>query len=302
QLLDLRRPGIFALSMLSIALMLPAVLLAVFAVGPRPIGFLTSVEGRMRWRWLATVTAVAIVVYGTVLGVFLLLAEAEDASEVGAAVLDDRAVVALVLVLALTPFQAAAEEYVFRGYLMQLAGSWSRWAIIPVALSVPLFVAGHAYEGWGLVDVGIFGLTAAYLTIRTGGLEAAIAAHVANNVTLLVFESLSVFVSTDEGAGPADLAPTVISSLLMIAIVEALVRLLGIARTRPPVEQPTASVTPPVPQWSAPQWPAWPPAHPVPHPPGGWAPAPQVWQPAAAPAAPPGAPSYPGEIPPGWGP
>ncbi len=101
----------------------------------------------------------------------------------------------------------------FRGYILQLVGSWTRFAIIPVVVSVPLFVAGHTYELWGLVDVGIFGLTAAVLTIRTGGLEAGIAAHTANNVVLFVLDALGMISATDDsGAGPLDLIPTIISS------------------------------------------------------------------------------------------
>ena len=49
---------------------------------------------------------------------------------------------ALVIILVLTPFQAAAEEYVFRGFLAQILGSWVRFA--PVAIIVPtaIFAVG----------------------------------------------------------------------------------------------------------------------------------------------------------------
>ncbi|AXT86383.1 hypothetical protein C6I20_15170 [Aeromicrobium sp. A1-2] len=284
--LDLTAPGLFAVSMISIAILLPVVLIAVQITGPRPIGFLTSVEGRMRWRWLGRVAAVAFAVYGVALGVSLAVTAATSPGQVSAPQIDGTAVLVLALILLLTPFQAAAEEYVFRGYVLQLVGSWTRFAAIPVIVSVPLFAVGHTYGLWGLVDVGVFGLTAAYLTIRTGGLEAAIAAHIANNVVLMVVEALGIVGFSDNG-GPLELIPTVVTSITMVLYVSRLADRLGIARTRAPIE-------------------------PLPPPRGVW-PRPQAlsgglvaqWPPPVVRAEPtlhPDTPDYPGELPPGWKP
>lgn len=262
--LDLQNPGFFALSMISIALMLPAVFLAVLVTGPRPIGFLTSVEGRMRWGWLGRMCVLAFGVYGVALAVSLAVSELIDPGEVSAPEVDGMVVLTLVLVVLITPFQAAAEEYAFRGYVLQLVGSWSRFAIIPIAVSVPLFAIGHTYNIWGLVDVGIFGLMAAYLTIRTGGLEAGIAAHVANNVVLMVLEALGMITSSD-GGGPLDLIPTIVTSLVMVVLVQWAATCYGIVRTRAPIEPPPPPLAP---MWPPPPYAMvwWPPAVPVPPP------------------------------------
>jgi membrane protease YdiL (CAAX protease family) len=266
--LELQEPGFFALSMIGVALMLPVILVAVLITGPRPIGFLTSVEGRMRWGWLCRMIALALVVYGVALAVTLAVSEAVEPGDVNAPRVDDTVITVLVLVLLLTPFQAAAEEYVFRGYLLQLVGSWTRFAVIPILVSVPIFAAGHTYNFWGLVDVGIFGLTAAYLTVRTGGLEAGIAAHIANNVVLMVVDALGMITSTGEG-GPVDLIPTVVTSLVMVGLVSWLATRQGIVRTRPPIEPPPP---PPAPMWPPPPYAMiwWPP--PVYAPPPAWPP------------------------------
>jgi len=63
-LVDVDRPDFFALDMLGIAVMIPALLLAVFITGPRPIGYLTSVTGRMRWSWLGHTSVLATAVFG----------------------------------------------------------------------------------------------------------------------------------------------------------------------------------------------------------------------------------------------
>ncbi|MCW2769654.1 MAG: family intrarane metalloprotease protein [Aeromicrobium sp.] len=294
--LDLTRPDFFVLDMLSLAVLIPAVLGAVWIVGPRPIGYLSSVAGRLRWGWLARNAVMSFIVFGIALVGWVLVAEAADPAEVQAPTgVDGTVVLAIVLVLLVTPLQAAAEEYVFRGYLLQLVGSWTRFATIPVLVSMPLFAAGHTYDWWGLVDVAMFGLTAAILTIRTGGLEAAIAAHTANNVVLFVLDALGVIVATDDsGAGPADLVPTALAGIVLIAWVEWSVRRHDVQTTRDPIPPPPPPA-PPV--WSPPTY----------------VPIPTAPPPTYVPAAPPGAqtapgppplhprtPPYPGELPPGW--
>lgn len=290
--INLDRPDFFALDMLSLALLIPSVLLAVLATGPRRIGYLTSVTGRMRWGWLRHTSLLATIVFGGGIGALVALSYWGDPESVQApTAIDGRVVLMLILVFTLTPFQAAAEEYVFRGYLLQLVGSWSRFAWIPVVVSVPIFVSGHAYNVWGMIDVGLFGLMAAFLVVRTGGLEASIAAHTLNNVTLMVFDSLGMFAAS-EGGGPLDLIPTVIINLAFIAVVERSVRRHGIVRLRPPIPAPppkVAWVWAPVP--AQPYAPVYAPTY---QPPAHRLPA--EWVPPA------NTPPYPGYLPPGWHP
>ncbi len=290
--LDLDQLDFFVFDMLGLIVLIPAVLLGVLAVGPRPIGYLSSVTGRLRWGWLARTMMISFGVFAATFAILLAVTELTDPGEVDApSQLGRQVITAIVLVVLIVPFQAAAEEYVFRGYLMQLVGSWSRFAFLPVLISTPLFVAGHAYELWGLLDVGIFGLTAAVLTIRTGGLEAAIAAHTANNVLLFILDALGMIEASDDtGAGPLDLIPTIVSSIVIVLLVEWAARRYDIQRTRPPIPEP------PPPQ--APMWP--PPPYAM-----FWGP-PQVHVRPPPPQVPvrlhPQTPDYPGELPPGWTP
>lgn len=93
--------------------------------------------------------------------------------------------------------QASAEEILFRGYVQQsLAARFSSplvWMVLPSAL----FALGHylpAQAGDNAVPIaiwaGLFGILMADLTARAGTLGPAIAVHVVNNVTALVFVSL----------------------------------------------------------------------------------------------------------------
>lgn len=220
-------PAILILALASIAVMLPCIWIAIMITGPRPVGHLSSVYGRLRWGWmLRTLVAALIIWVGSILFLTLVL----DRTPVE---MPTRAmVIGIAIMLAFTPFQAAAEEYIFRGYLMQLVGSWTTWVWVPVAVSVPLFAFAHGYSRWGTVDVAIFGLTASILAIRTGGLEASIALHIANNCSLAVLEAFGLVDTSDTGTGPWDVFPSVIMSAVFLLLVEWMFRRSGLFRGR----------------------------------------------------------------------
>lgn len=184
---DMTDPLTAAFLLGAIALMLPAALLAVRIAGRRPAGTLSSVEGRLRRRRLATClgTATAVVVPAAV----VLTTLDGGWSDVG---VTNRTAPLLLLAVAAVPLQAAAEEYVFRGLLMQSIGAWLRHPAWAILLPIPLFTIGHEYDLLGLVDVSVFALAAGWLTWRTGGLEAAIGLHVVNNAVLVAFGAFGV--------------------------------------------------------------------------------------------------------------
>ena len=95
----------------------------------------------------------------------------------------------LPIALVVTPLQAAAEELLFRGYLMQGLGLWSRRALFPVLGSSLLFMAAHLTnpevgEDMYLIPLLylLMGLFLAFITVKSNSLELAIGAHAANNL------------------------------------------------------------------------------------------------------------------------
>lgn len=185
-------------------------------LGRRP-GWLSSIAGRLRWPWL--ILAVLTAAIGWIMGlmtVVLILLPSGVGSGVGT---DDSGSTAaapnwsilLAVVLLTTPLQAAAEEYVFRGWLPQLIG-----AVVPNAsvslvagMIVPslLFAAAHGQQDlWLFADRFMLGLLAAVLVWCTGGLEAAIALHTVNN--LAVFIAAIANDAVDETRAPTQSAWT----------------------------------------------------------------------------------------------
>ncbi|MFJ7591796.1 lysostaphin resistance A-like protein [Streptomyces sp. NPDC097617] len=179
--------GDMALALLSIAVATPVVLLVARCVQRRPAGTVSSVSGRLRVGRLAVCLALALPLVVVGMGVQVLLpapsgSGGEEAVWAGASTF----LAGLAAVWVLVPFQAAAEEYVFRGWLLQAVGAWWRSPWVAIAPQALLFAAAHGWgTPWGFADLVVFGTVTGWLTVRTGGLEAAIALHILNNLVAM---------------------------------------------------------------------------------------------------------------------
>ncbi|MFT3970857.1 MAG: type II CAAX endopeptidase family protein [Micropruina sp.] len=202
--IDMADPAQSAFLCLMLALFVPAGRLTVRMLG-RP-GTLDSVAGRFRWGLF--VRSVAL----TAAPVLLPLAVMWVVDPV-MPVLSERTLGLLAVAVLIVPLQAAGEEYLFRGVLMQAVGHWLRAPVWGLVISLPLFVLGHDYDAWGLASVGVFAAVATWLTWRTGGLEAAIALHAVNN--MLAF-TLGAFGIADLNATTTTWADALVSSVIPI--------------------------------------------------------------------------------------
>jgi len=248
-LIDAASPVSLLLALGSLAVMLPAVHLAMLSTGLRPAGVRHSVAFRIRWRWLwlSSLPALAMVVAG--IGIPMLIGAALGEDVIGEFTTDPVLFAGCaVIILLLTPFQAAAEEYVFRGFLAQILGSWVRFA--PVAILVPtaLFAAGHYYDAAGVASVAIFGFAAALVVWRTGGLEAGITYHAFNNIAAFLFLATGMYGTTvnepetasDAGEAALVIVSTLLGSAIWAVWVVWLAKRKGVTRLggRIPSEQP----------------------------------------------------------------
>ena len=142
----------------------------------RKAGWAISVQPGGRWRYLL----ICFVVAAAVLNVIMWLMHGGNMAWQAAQ--PDWAIY-LALILITSPLQAAAEEFFFRGYLQQAIGSLAGRAWVGVACSALVFAIFHGDQNIALFAHRLgFGLIAGTLVWATGGLEAAIAIHVANNV------------------------------------------------------------------------------------------------------------------------
>jgi membrane protease YdiL (CAAX protease family) len=234
----------------SLALFLPVALGAAWLVQRRRPGTLSSVAGRLRWRWMLVCCGLAIafcvVSYGT--------------SVVAAIAMDDRSggdehwvgwgrfLAPAIVIILLVPFQSAAEEYVFRGWLLQAVGACTlenarsrvgrafsavfRTPWPGIVLGSALFTAGHGYTSWGILDIFLFGAIAAWLAVRTGGLESGIALHVFNNLMAFLLPAAVGKLDIEQGSVPWQaVAADVVPMALYAAAVVLLARRMRVQRT-----------------------------------------------------------------------
>jgi membrane protease YdiL (CAAX protease family) len=201
--------------------------------------WLSSVQPRLRWRFLFACLGLSVLALGAqlVLGQFL----PDTGTDVTATPNDFTATTAAMalVVLLTTPLQAAGEEYVFRGYLMQAFGSWfgNKW--VALVATATLFALAHGAQNFPLFfDRLMFGLIAGWLVIRTGGLEAGIALHVLNNFLAfgyaLAFADVTETLTATE-AGWMNIPLTLTQSILYAVLVLWAARRFGLrTRTRVP--------------------------------------------------------------------
>ena len=252
--LDVTNPLSLLVGLGAIALLLPAYLLASLLINGRRLGFASAVFGRLRWRWLIVCVGLAVAMAVVVAIVTSLLPPEQSGASLtppaGATLW-----LSLLVVILVVPVQAAAEEYIFRGYLMQSIGRWLRHPLFAILLPVPLFVIGHLYDPVGQAAVALFAIAAGWLTWRTGGLEAAIAVHIVNN--LLAFVT-GIATGADPAAADVGWVSFATSVLLLggyCLAVEYVLRRRPIARTYglprtqlpPPIPMPTPAATVPLP-------------------------------------------------------
>lgn len=164
----------------ALAFAIPAPFIAARIMGRDPAA-LVSVVKRVRWDIVGKAAVIALPPYA----VWLAISAADGEAQFTRATLSLLAVFVLI-----TPLQAATEEVMFRAALPQLVGARVRspWLVYGIAM-LP-FVFMHLYNWMGLLDILMFAACASYLTWRTGGIEAAVVLHAANNIMVFGGEAL----------------------------------------------------------------------------------------------------------------
>lgn len=239
---------------LSLAAIIPAAILGLLAGHQLRPGWLHSVAGRMRWKFLFLCLLVEV----GVSAVFLPLSGLAGAFSGGEAVATEPLSFAAwlpfaVVILLTTPLQAAGEEYGFRGYGLQALGAWVRNPWFGIVVTSLLFAAAHGSQSLPLfLNRFVFGMVAGYLTVRTGGLEAAIGIHVVNNLVVLLLASATGQLEPSLTVSEVPWVVTIVDMLgmllyaliaLRLATRMGLVRVTAVSPPRQPPYVP-AAVTP----------------------------------------------------------
>ena len=205
---------------------------------------------RIRWGWLFVSFGSAFLALLVAIVLGALLPASADASTTATTLNDFTTTTRnfLIIIVLTTPLQAAAEEYLFRGYLTQAFGGWFGSRAVAVVGPALLFALAHGSQSLPIFfDRFAFGLVAGVLVIATGGLEAGIAYHVLNNFLAygfaLAYSDLETALNPTGGSW-SDVLITVAKSLAFLVISLGFARAMNLdTRTRPGVlEAPRARV------------------------------------------------------------
>lgn len=202
----------WGVTLFALAACIPAALLAVNIAGRRRMGSLLSVAGRFRWPLFVRALAIGLT------GMLILNLVVGTAFGDNTVSVDRRSVALIVVAVILIPFQATAEELLFRGVFMQAIGSWLRHPVFAIIIPTPIFVALHFYDYLGLVDVAVFSLCAGFLAWATGGLEAPIGFHISNNFVAFGLSALDGSNPGDTAVSPLMLAFSVCTTFAITAV------------------------------------------------------------------------------------
>jgi uncharacterized protein len=221
---DLSPVMLFSLNNVMVASGLPLAILTSWLVFRQRPRWLSSISGGFRWRifWpFLGIAAGGIALSAVVQALFT--------GGFGELTWTPSSLVLIAVIVLTTPFQCAAEEYSVRGLVFRGVGSWfsNRWVglVVGMAVSSVAFMFLHgAGDPWLNAAYLTIGVIFSFLVWRTGGLEAAVAMHIANNMIsemLLPFQPDSLAHIFDRQAGVA--GPEVLIQMGAMALVAALV-------------------------------------------------------------------------------
>ncbi|GAA3641926.1 CPBP family intramembrane glutamic endopeptidase [Microlunatus ginsengisoli] len=184
------RPSGMLAANLGIATLIPVACVLMMLLHRMKPSWLLSVPARVRWPYFWACLGVAVIALNGVLALSMLAHGSTTFA------LQPGFWGFLVVILLTSPIQAAAEEFFFRGYLLQALGSLFAQPWIGIVLSAGVFAFFHGAQNLPLfIDRFAFGLLAAVLVWRTGGIEAGVAAHVVNNVFAYVIAGLTTSIA-----------------------------------------------------------------------------------------------------------
>jgi len=245
-------PLLLAYVNIALGLGVPLALVISRALHRLSFGWLVSVARGVRWRYLGACFGLSVLaLLATLVVASFLPADAGTGMSTEPNDFTRTTRDFLLVVLLLTPLQAAGEEFVFRGYLVQAFGGifatlfrGARGAdVFAVGLSSVLFALAHGLgQGWPIfIDRLAFGIVAGVLVVLTGGLEAGIAMHVVNNfVAFALALSFGDMTSALNASGGSwwMLPTTLTQSLAYLALAVWTARRMGLAnRVEPPLQE-----------------------------------------------------------------
>ena len=201
-------PGIL-LNLGSLAVAIPLLALTALIVRDRPFSSYSSARGGWDWSIFGRMMLLALLVCGVPNLVWILLDHGP---------LNNQFTIATFLLLTVMgPLQCIAEEYMFRGLLMQTFGGWFRIPVIAVILQALIFMSMHPYNLTGKLTILATGCMMGLMAWISRGIEASSAIHIVNNMVAFYADGLGLGAIGSE-VSSLDLVVTLIIDAVYVAV------------------------------------------------------------------------------------
>ena len=122
----------------------------------------------------------------------------------------------LIVIFITVPLQSITEEFMFRGIILQTAGSWFNIPILAIIIQSIIFALAHGYNSFGFVEMIVASLIYGFFAWKTNGIEVSSAFHTANNFCVCLFIMLGLHTSTSSPELTRVLSTIVFEVLLCI--------------------------------------------------------------------------------------
>ncbi|MBR0418835.1 MAG: CPBP family intramembrane metalloprotease [Erysipelotrichaceae bacterium] len=156
------------------AIVIPCLIFAALIVKDRPVSSYFSSMGGWRWKNFFRMLGVGFVVFGIPSIIrFALKGNTGIRFTLGG-----------FLILSLfVPLQGVAEEMMYRGFIMQTAGSWFNMSLVGLIVQILCFTLTHNYNIIGVIGIAVSALIYGLTCVFSKGIEAPSALHILNNMT-----------------------------------------------------------------------------------------------------------------------
>lgn len=197
------------ISDLSIIVTLPSIYLASKIVKDRPFSSYASSRGGFNVKLYFKALIIPLILY--------IVYEIVNVFVVGTKGTNHFSIIFFILVLICVPLQCIAEEFAFRGLIMQSIGSWVKIPLLVIVIQSVIFALLHGYNSLGVIEVFIMGIFYGFFTWKTNGIEVSSALHTVNNlvIAIVVMFGLEKTTSTIE---PVDLLTSIVFQVAICAI------------------------------------------------------------------------------------
>jgi membrane protease YdiL (CAAX protease family) len=173
---------------LGIILIIPSLYIASKIVKDRPFSSYSSSRGGWNYKLYFKALIIPLIIYIIENFIIVLLKGPKGTYHFS--------LMFLFICVILVPLQCIAEEYVFRGLIMQTFGSWFKIPVVAIILQAIIFAVTHSYNSFGIIEVGVSGLVFGFFTWKTNGIEVSSALHTANNFVISLFVMFGLTAST----------------------------------------------------------------------------------------------------------